>query len=52
MEKSMFLYLLMVLFYYDFFTEMIDKMIQDSDKDKDGYVNYQEYKGVRRPDGV
>ncbi|KAI9564312.1 hypothetical protein GHT06_008050 [Daphnia sinensis] len=34
------------------FTKMTDKMIQDSDKDKDGYVNYQEYKGVRRPDGV
>ena len=34
------------------FTEMIDKMIEDSDKDKDGLVNYQEYKSVRRPDGV
>ena len=31
---------------------MIDKMILDSDKDKDGYVSYQEYKKVRRPDGV
>jgi Ca2+-binding EF-hand superfamily protein len=34
------------------FTGMIDKMIQDSDNDKDGFVNYQEYKRVRRPDGV
>ncbi|XP_046644557.1 multiple coagulation factor deficiency protein 2 homolog isoform X1 [Daphnia pulicaria] len=34
------------------FTRMIDKMIQDSDNDKDGFVNYQEYKRVRRPDGV
>ncbi|EFX75469.1 hypothetical protein DAPPUDRAFT_250448 [Daphnia pulex] len=27
-------------------------MIQDSDNDKDGFVNYQEYKRVRRPDGA
>lgn len=25
-----------------FFSGMIDKMIQDSDNDKDGFVNYQE----------
>jgi len=26
-------------------TEMIDKMVQDSDTNKDGFINYQEYRG-------
>jgi Ca2+-binding EF-hand superfamily protein len=27
------------------FAEMIDKMVEDSDTDKDGFINYQEYRG-------
>lgn len=27
--------------------EMIDKMVEDSDLDKDGFINYQEYRGAQ-----
>lgn len=27
--------------------EMIDKMVEDSDLNKDGYINYQEYRGAQ-----
>ena len=42
----------LLLRFSSFFLEMIDRMIQDSDKNKDGFINYQEYKNTRRPDGL
>ena len=30
------------------FTDMVDRMLVESDKDKDGYISYAEYVGARR----